>query len=250
MNLKEIFPFNFKIKLFIQLFIGFMIAVFIGTLSYSVPEYITAKQLGYDAKLHSLYASHGPGCKQLHATYDYLDSIRKKYPEEIKSKTDFPDKKKYDEVLSIAKTYGKDSVYINFTAIGFPIFIGTIALIFLFIFKRKYSNIESLKFKQWILIFLSLFWLRSAFNLWGTSIVNALTNHKFSFMDTFISYHYGWSPNVFPIVSGILGTIVLILVIFVFIPKQQRFTFILSGLFGGLSGFFLWFFFLGKHILP
>jgi len=250
MKFKEILTFNFNGKLFLLLFTGFIIATIIGTMAYCIPGFIIGKSLGYDAKIHYGYFSNGLGCKKLHANWDYLDSMKKKYPEEIKANADFPEKMKYNEELSIRNKRIEDGFYMHLGAIGLPILIGTFGLILLFVNRRKYADSSSLNFKKWVLIFLSLFWLRSAFFFWGITFLLLFSLNKYYFYDNYISNYLHLGKNVFPIAAGILGTLVLIIVVFKFIPKQERFTFLLSGLTGGLTGFYLWFFVLGKYFLP
>jgi hypothetical protein len=60
----------------------------------------------------------------------------------------------------------------------------------------------------------------------------------------------GWKPYLFPILAGCIGLIVLAIVVFKFIPKQQRLTFLIAGLLGGMSGSYLWMDLIGKYILP
>jgi hypothetical protein len=50
--------------------------------------------------------------------------------------------------------------------------------------------------------------------------------------------------------TAIFGIIVLTVVVFKFIPTQQRLTFIASGLIGGVSGYILWLHLLGQIIMP
>ena len=50
--------------------------------------------------------------------------------------------------------------------------------------------------------------------------------------------------------TALIGAFVLWTVIFKFIPKKVRFTFICSGLFGGVSGYILWLELFGKILMP
>jgi hypothetical protein len=50
--------------------------------------------------------------------------------------------------------------------------------------------------------------------------------------------------------TAFIGNLVLIWVIFFYLLKQKRVTFMAGGLVGGILGFFLWLVWLGKYILP
>ena len=50
-------------------------------------------------------------------------------------------------------------------------------------------------------------------------------------------------------VTAILALIILIVIIYKFIPRQQLFTFLISGLIGGVSGYYLWMIVFGKILM-
>ena len=143
------------------------------------------------------------------------------------------------------------SNFIRSASILTPILIGTIGFILLIIYRRKYKDKLSLSFFQWALIFKSLFWLRSSFILVGGLIGMIFYKIEFSRLnDLLINRLLGWKPPLFQFIAGTIGLIVLAVVIFKFIPKAQRLTFIVAGLAGGISGSYLWMGVIGKLILP
>jgi hypothetical protein len=50
--------------------------------------------------------------------------------------------------------------------------------------------------------------------------------------------------------TAVIGAFVLWKVIFIFIPEKVRFTFILSGLAGGICGYIFWLKIFGKILMP
>lgn len=56
-----------------------------------------------------------------------------------------------------------------------------------------------------------------------------------------------WSI-IFP--TAVLGFLITVYIVFIYIPINQRFTFVLSGLIGGILGYYLWLESLGKIIMP
>jgi hypothetical protein len=163
---------------------------------------------------------------------------------------DFPEKQRYLNEMEIQKIWRRHSYLVALGTIVFPIIIGTLGLIFLFVYKNNFKNATSLNFKKWIVVFLSLFWLRAAVDLWATMVSSVFPSFKYYSIDSRISYFMNMDKEGFPILECIMGTTVLFIVIFQFIPKQERFTFLLSGLFGGITGVYLWFYLIGKYLLP
>jgi len=249
MNSNQILPINFKAKLFIQLFIGFIIATIIGTMTVFSGAFIIAKSLGLEFKIHYNGFSTGPGCVALHANLDYIDSIQKMFPDEIKNYIDFPEKQRYLDELKIRKTRMRNHFLVATGTFAFPLLIGMAGMIFLFKYKNKYTNHASLNFKKWILIFLSLFWLRAAIDVWAKLFKLIFKRFKYYSLDSSISYYLNMGKEGFPIIECLVVTTILFFVVFRFIPKQERFTFLLSGLIGGITGVYLWFFLIGKYIL-
>lgn len=125
---------------------------------------------------------------------------------------------------------------------------GSVGLLLLYKIRKSFGK---LSFKQWFLIFISLFWLRQPANLVGEIVTYFTTGHYGEMADEAkISRYFNWSPWYIDVVTAFIGLFVLTMIIFKFIPKTQRLTFILSGLIGGISGFMLWLVYFGKVIMP
>ena len=125
---------------------------------------------------------------------------------------------------------------------------GTIGFFFLYCSPKPTSQLSP---GQWTLVFLTLFWLRQSANfivVAGTSILTGKTRETED--EIKLSHYLNWPEWSIISASGLAGFIVLAFVLFKFIPKSQRLTFILSGLIGGISGYLLWLVYFGKLIMP
>ena len=128
------------------------------------------------------------------------------------------------------------------------ILTGTIGFLFL---STSFKNTERLTKGQWALVFISLFWLRQSANfvIWLTAYL--ITGNYSAHGDEInLSRYLNWPDWSIISFTAFIGFMLLTIVIFKFIPKSQRFTFILSGLIGGISGYLLWLVYFGKFIMP
>ena len=151
-------------------FIAFTI---IGTISHESGHYMVAKCLGYEAKIN--YASTWYYDKNNLA---FRQSHWKLYSEQIKSNQNFPDKEKWDRLQF--KQQG-DSFWITLGGGMQTMLTGTVGLFILWFFRKRYYSATALTFPLWLLVFISLFWLRQAENFF----VGAA---KFLVHDTFRSH--------------------------------------------------------------
>ena len=141
-----------------------------------------------------------------------------------------------------------------FIRIGGPLqtlITGVIGLTLLFL-RRKSIKISGLKLLDWIAVFLSLFWLRVIFNL-VISITRELIKPNGSYFggdEKHIAELLNLPSGTFSLTLGIIGGLVCAFIIFKIIPSKLRFTFMLSGLVGGISGFILWMIVIGPKLLP
>lgn len=205
-----ILKFSCDNRLFFYLIAGFIIFTVIGTLTHELGHYIVAKYLGYEARIN--YASN----------------------------------------ILITPV---QSLYHDFwITLGGPvstIVIGTIGVISLLIFSKRYSSSNQLTFFQWLLIFFSLFWLRQSTNfiVW---IGDYVINGKLSKMsdEIYIAKLLEIPLGVISVFTAILGIVVLCVVLLKFIPKNQRQTFMLAGLVGGIAGYVLWLKIIGVILIP
>lgn len=226
----------------IALAITFILFVVIGTLSHEYGHILVAKKLGYKTTLH--YGSMNYNSELL----DRLTEIYSKNEEAINDKIDFKERVEYEEGSK------KANFHHLLIALGGPIqtiLTGLIGLIILAIRKEKIKQ-SGVKIIDWLGIFLALFWLRKVFNLTvsiGTEIINPNGSY-FSGDEKKVSEFLALPSGTFSIVLGAIGLLITLWIVCKIIPRELRFTFILSGFIGGISGFILWMHLIGPQLLP
>ena len=241
----KLLPFSIDLRLFVLLAIGFIAFTIIGTVSHESGHYIVARCLGYEARIN--YKSTYLFSKDT-TNEAFIKSHWQLYHKQIKAKQKFPDQGRWDSLMLKRQ---HDNFWFTLSGAFQTMLTGTIGLILLFFFRRRYFSSDKLSFLLWLLIFITLFWLRQAANFF-VGVANLILNGSTkSHSDEFILARYlnfpKWSISL---ITASIALIVLGIVIFKFIPLKQRLTFILAGLVGGVSGFLLWLVFFGKFIIP
>jgi hypothetical protein len=199
---------------FLALSFGFIIFTVIGTLSHEFGHYIVAKLLGYEAQIRYAYTS-----------------IRE---------TPNQATREYDNLLFI---------------LGGPvqtIFTGISGLVFLLLKRKAYQSAQELSWNQWFWVFITFFLSRQTANLLSAIIPwFRLGYWPVSGGDEGnLDYYFDFPDGTILMSTGLISTVILIVVVFRFIPLKERFTFIMSGLIGCVSGFIIWMYWLGKMVLP
>lgn len=232
---------NINIKDIFIISLCFIIFTVIGTLTHELGHIFTAEFLGYETKLH--YGS--MSFKNLNN--DGLFDIYHKNEYAIKNNLPFHKKAEYFERI---QKYSLESFLIT---IGGPIqtiLTGTIG--FLLLYYRRIKNIVFNKF-DWLFVFFALFWLRQVFNP-TFSIIRRLLRGTGKWIgrsdETKISEFLNLSRGFFDFLLGSIGLLICSYVMFVIIPKNHRLTFIISGIFGGVFGFYFWMYKIGPIVLP
>lgn len=213
--MKKYFSFTIDFKLLFLLIITFVLFTIIGTVSHESAHFIAAKIVGLDAILH----------------YGSTSII-------------IPDD--FDGIITKSVRF--------FVTLGGPlqtIFTGSLGLILLIFNRKKIISSKNLKIIHWAYVFLSLFWLRQTFNF-ITLITKYFIKGRYSKQMDEIKLARDLDIHDFSILipTAFIGILVTFYVIFKYIPYNQRFTFIISGLIGGILGFYLWLILFGKYILP
>ena len=204
---------TFDKKLFLYLSFAFILMTIIGTVTHEFGHYFSAKVLGFNSRIN------------------YGMTILENNPSKIMSEKE------------------------NFLfTLGGPfqtMLTGSIGLFILLIFRNSYKSVLNLTFKKWVFIFMTLFWLRQVANLFIWLLTYVIKGEFAENGDEIKLAKYlnlpSWSIHL---LTATIGLIILTYVVFNFIPKNNRLTFIISGIFGGISGYILWLHYLGEKIMP
>lgn len=202
---------RFDTRLFIYLSSAFAIFVVIGTLSHEFGHYLVAESFGYNASI-SFGSTH------------------------IQD---------YDKVPPLHKFW---------ITLGGPMqtmLTGSIGLFWILRYHKSFSVKQRLTLGNWAIIFMALFWLRQLSNF-AFGMIRFLKKGEFPQKndESRLSSFLGLPGETLLIISAACAAIVVWVVVFRFVPKSQRPTFIASGIVGGFSGMYLWLHCLGKIIMP
>lgn len=245
-------PLTLNPRLFALLTFGFVLATIIGTVSHEGGHYVVSKALGYDAYIS--YASSGTKSGISEREMAVFDSLYKADKVKIHAKEDSPEKKhylQYREQLS-GKFKERPKQHSLLIVLGGPVqtmLTGMLGFWLLWRWRKKGVLINPLKAKHWIGVLLAFFWSRQVFNF-VMSIGEFCSCTELKSDEPRISRYFGWPDSSFGLATFIPAVVILWWVVFKAIPKQQRFTFLLSGLAGSAFGWFIWMHWLGPRLLP
>ncbi len=234
--------FNFTQFLFISL--GFVCFTVIGTLSHELGHFAVAKYLGMiNIELHYSSVNYD------NPMIDYQRELYTKYEIQIREDKNFSEKALYEELSSSIK-YKQIMV-----RAGGPIqtmLTGTIGLIVLILFVDKFKINGELKLIGWLWIFLSLFWLRQTANFLASFIFFIIKGFRWGSRSDEMALAHNLHLPIYSIsvITGLIGILILLWIIFFYLPRNIARTFILGGLVGGVTGYLIWFIWFGKYILP
>ena len=223
----------------------FIVFTIVGTLTHELGHYAAGKFSGLNCTIH--FAS----CRCLAPSEEYRINFARDMISQYGSKDSIP-----PEVWQEYQTIIKSMPYIDrlWTTIGGPlqtVSTGLIGFIALLIRKRK-NQFSKFNGYDWLLVYLSLFWIREPFNLF-LSIVKKLIIDAESFFggdELKISRGLNLWDGTIPIIMGLIGLAICLIVIFKLIPKSNRKNFIIGGLLGGTLAYLLWMKLLGPILLP
>jgi hypothetical protein len=204
---------------------------------------MVAKSLGYETTLHYASMEWHPDEKTKE-----LNTILAENLEAVKNNKFYPRQAEYKEK---SLDFKKDVLLISIGGPAQTMVTGMIGLLLLYS-RKKHMHEKGMLQLDWLAVFLALFWLREIFNLVSSVLRGTLqgSGKFFGGDEARINRMLHLPPGVIPIVCAILGSVVVYVVIFRIIPRQQRFLFIIAGLLGGLIGIALWFFLIGPVVLP
>ncbi len=232
-----------NIRLFLFLAFTFICFTIIGTLTHEFGHYAAAKYVGLQPTLHFQSVD-----SELSENEIELDKILALYQKEIDAKKDFPAKKRFDTIIELERK--NDFIH---TAAG-PIqtmLTGTVGFILLLVYRKNFFASQKLNMRQWLLVFLSLFWLREVFNTSMAICLLIISKENEFYGDEFVlSKHLALPSFTLPIATALIGIIICCVVVFKFIPSAQRKIFLSAGFVGGIIGFVLWMYIVGPILLP
>jgi hypothetical protein len=229
-------------KPFLYIFLAFILCTIIGTLSHELGHIAVAKSLGYKTTLHYQSMS----WKQK-ADREAIHKLIGKYEKEACNGKPFPGRKAF-EVKRAQIRWNKFLV-----VLGGPLqtmLTGTIGFAIL-LYRRKKFPLD-FNIWNWTGVFLAFFWIRQPCNLL-LSVAGKIFGGDcrwFGGDEAKLSFYLGSPSGMISIITGLIGFFIVFGVIFYYIPKKYRLTFIISGLAGGVAGFILWMTYLGPYLLP
>ncbi len=233
---------KFDYKSFIFLTLTFILMTVIGTLTHELGHYSVSKYLGYEASIN--YQSSSYWDNNLN---EYLKDTYEKYSTEIKTNKAFPGKEKYQ--IEVQK-YRSDTFWIILGGPLETILTGSIGFILLLVFRKRYITLDQVHFIVWTLIFISLFWLRQVANLFMAVMSLLLKGQASQRGDEMrLANHLEINIWTIQIVTGLIGIGILAMILRI-LPKTVIITFLISGLVGGVLGYYLWLIKFGQYIMP
>ncbi|WP_124979711.1 hypothetical protein [Nonlabens xiamenensis] len=248
--------FTFHIKAFVLLIMGFILFTVIGTLSHEYGHILVAESLGYETQLHYGSMNYNPSGYSSDPNVIASKQLRHKYTGlsfREWSQIDLDQYRIYRQEIR-DRFYSEKNNDSLFITIGGPIqtmLTGVIGL-FNLIYRRRWKAMQAWKLWDWLGVFLALFWLRQVSNPTLAIFRELIAPNGvwFGGDEAKISHQLSLPNGSVAIPLAVIGLGISCYVIFCFIPKSLRFTFIIAGLVGGISGFVGWMHILGPVILP
>ncbi|MBO0947198.1 hypothetical protein [Fibrella forsythiae] len=236
-------------ELFVKLVIGFMLATVIGTLLHEAGHWSVISALGGEASIRYGYTRIEKQPGYWRETNDTLAVLKRKYGHQPVIAHDSPEKQ-YQELLN--KRRKLIAFLISLGGPAQTMLTGSFGLLLLMKNRRWWIGKTKLTLSVWLAIFTALFWLRQpgnlAMSLLGTIRRGHLSEGADDESKLSLALHL-WQPTIL-IVTGLTGLSVLAYIIVVIVPANQRVTFLLAGLVGGIAGFWFWLVWAGPVWMP
>ena len=202
---------NFDFNLFAFLVLGFIFCTIIGTLSHEFGHYVVGKILGFDVCIN-------------YKSTQFIGN---------------PEISKKNRLL--------------FT-IGGPfqtMITGTVGFLTILIHRKTFYEIKKLSLKQWIMVFVTSFWLRQLFNFL-TGVIRFVKKGSVSIQsdESKLDVYFNFQLGTITTVTATIGVLIMAFIFFRIIPKSQQVLFLISGFVGGLFGYLIWFEWIGEILIP
>jgi hypothetical protein len=237
-------PSFFDRKLFLWLFAGFLLFTVAGTLLHESGHYLAGKLQGRDSmRIAYAYTTYG-----VHAADDSLAALYRLHYEDIVHNRHFAGEDAYHRLDALV---ARNSFLFTLGGPLQTMLTGTIALVVMVACGKRFRGAQKLRFGQWLLVFLSMFWLREIVNLVMMLARVALGHTNKMRGDEFrLALYLHWHPWSVQVACGIVSVSVAAVVIFRYVPLRQRAEFIAAALAGGVCGYVLWLELLGPVLMP
>lgn len=258
------FRFDLSLKFLFSILIAFIGFTIIGTLTHELGHVAVAEFLGYETSLH--YDSMNYNASSIDEDlikndkdFIKLEHLYEEHYKEIDNGVFEEDIKFKEEVERLDKilkekypSIKRQNVYSFYITMGGPIQTILTSLIGLFIlFFRKFKHKNTFEILDWLGVFLSLFILREVYNtIMALFSLIFFNTNRFNGDEFGISLYLELNQWIVPVITGVVGVLVSLYVIFKVMPYKYRIGFMSSGLIGGILGYVLWFEFLGEILLP
>ncbi len=232
---------NLSRKYLIYFIIAFILLTPIGTIIHELGHLFAAKSLGYDTVLHHTSLSWNNGL---------LKNSKKQYEKfKLQIENDLPFESHEQYKLNL-KTLNKHHLLILLGGVAQTITFGLVAFILL-LYRIIIIKKNSFTSFDWMLSFISLFWIKEPANL-ILSIIKGikLKNNIYFYGD------YAKIAKLLELHEGALLVPLTIIAIFIsliilkIIPNKRKKEFIIGALIGCPIGLILWMFIIGPIILP
>ena len=239
---------NFQInpRLFALLALSFVLATIVGTVSHELGHFAVAKFYEARPTLHYASVSHDEPPKALIALNQRHDRDKAK----IDSPNPSPEKEAY--LAYRKKLAHKNNTIKLLINLGGPLqtmLTGSLGGLMLWRRRKKIATL-GMRTADWFWVILAFFWSRQLANFLVVLKIFFI-RHRISRGDeTRISRYFGWHLLTVNTITGIAAAAELLGVVFMIIPKTQRFNFILAGLCGSALGWLVWMGWMGPVLLP
>lgn len=225
----------FDCKLFIGLAVTFLAFTVVGTLSHECGHALVARAYSYNASVHYGYTRFGHSAKE-----DRIDSILNRAERE------------HDNATSdrIERMISKQGLFITWGGPLQTMLTGTAGLLLLLFYWKHFRRQERLNAREWLILFLALFWLRQLANFVVGIGYWLIRGHRSMGSDeATLEFKYHLPAGMISILTSAIALAVFSLVFYA-VPRRQRLTFMSAGAAGGVAGYLLWLEWLGPVIMP
>ena len=117
---------------------------------------------------------------------------------------------------------------------------GTVGFLTILIHRKTFYEIKKLSLKQWIMVFVTSFWLRQLFNFL-TGVIRLVKKEGVSVQsdELKLDIYFNFELGTIATVTATIGVLIMGVIFFRIIRKSQQLLFLISGFLGGLFGYLI-----------